>query len=387
MDINDLLSIYYQWWSDSDAELAEWDENTIIYYYGLVFGISFIALLAELFKHRISSRYLSIFFIVDALILILFSGLRADTVGIDTKNYIRCFVNGNDPSFVDENLEFGYRLLMTFMRNIISNSQIFLLLMSTLTVGSVFIVLWRFRKRINLFVAVLLYVCIFYFQSFDLLRIYLASSLLMLSFCIVFEDFKYKYQIFAACILLIATLHYTSAILLFPLVLYLFYKYDKVLSFGLMIGLLVGAYLLLPYLSDIFTSSKYQDYFDDLSVGNSIGIMMIADILPLIFAVIYIIFYRRFNRWTDWFICFAFVAFAIRLFTYFLPPAGRLSIQTMILFVLLLPRFVTYLSHKNKGASYAFVFLIVVFAFVKLHIYFLANLAKDGIMPYNFCWE
>lgn len=192
----------------------------MILYFTTFLIIAFLNLIAWKSK-RLQSAVLLFSFIA----LVLISGLRDTSVGIDTINYLNYFnltvQNGLNLQgisvtnlFVPSGFELGFRIYTYLMSLITNNFTMFLLATSALIYMPVYLFIKRYST--DYFLSFVIYYCLFFFGSMSLLRQSIAMSILLLGTKYILKRNPIKY---IAIVLFAASFHVSAIIglLLYPL--------------------------------------------------------------------------------------------------------------------------------------------------------------------------
>lgn len=371
-----------------------WDSGTLYLYCAIILFVFIIGIRIEreqkiIIKSNIISgkscyrsinrqlRY--IFFI-----LLSFLGLRHKTVGVDTIAYSNAIeeTTSFSQSFHESTSEPIFKLFQYVFHLLFNNGAIGIFIYAFFTIYFIYRGLKINEHKISLFISLTTYVCLYYFQSFNLLRISLATAFIFFNFKYLLEG---KFKKFALIIFIVTFIHYSTLVMFLPLGLYLIYRKHRRVAFICMCLLIIiiiyASVRLGDYLSLI---NRYSGYIDNNDSEGHIGAMLFIDYLPCIIISFYIYRKKIKNVWADLMICFTSSALIIRLLAYYISAAGRLHIHFICLTMLLLPYWVFYLKRTNSTYYKPMISLCIVWCLFRLHIYFSSYLAVDGIMPYRF---
>lgn len=225
------------------------------------------------------------------LALILVSGLRDVSVGIDTKNYLAFFnriiqdgLSVQDfhisKLFVPSGFEMGFTIY-TYLVSLITNDfTVYLLVTSAL----IYIPIYLFIKRYSpdYYLSTVIYYCLFFFGSMSLLRQSMAMSILTLGTKYIVSRNPIK---FLAIVLLAASFHVSALVglILYPI-------YNKSLSRFTALVTLIGAALIFLAMG-IFVKFAatlnyryefYLDRIDSFSVASMLSCFLYLFILILL---------------------------------------------------------------------------------------------------------
>ena len=363
-----------------------WDDNTLLLYFSIVLGCILISKSFCNIRDYSNSKIQKQKFVCLGLILWFFFGFRGSHVGMDTPQYRLMFTEALTTNIFDSDMEPGFLLLNRFVYLLVPSVNIYMISFAGLIIILIFRSIWGYRHEIDIFTALLCYVGMYYFQAFSLQRIYLSAAIVLWGYRYILEGNYLRFLI----ILLLTTLcvHFSSAILLLPFAYLLIYQKNKKITL-IITGICFFSIIPIANMSvDYINIARYAQYLEDgVDQDNSIGLMSIFDYVPAIITVY--VGYRRklFSRWFDLLIAFTITGLFTRLFAYFIPVVGRLSILFIALYVLIIPYFIKQIRSCDKTTARYLRCCMMVFIFVKLHFYFYEYLSVDALMPYKFIWN
>lgn len=147
----------------------------------------------------------------------------------------------------------------------------------------VFKTLKKYYNSLCLAVAIPAFVCIYYFHSFNLIRITLAASFLLWSTPLLVNE---KYKQYSIRILVTTFMHYSSIVLFLPLGLLIVYKKNRTLAYfsalGVILLIIAGTRMLGDY---IVLLNRYEDYILGNESSGQIGLALFIDYLPCLLQV------------------------------------------------------------------------------------------------------
>lgn len=385
------------WWG-GEIIYRSWDQNTMFLYFGIVLSAMIVGLQIDSAKtkyvqmsapnnmrlQRYSSTKKKLVLFLCAIAFIL--GSRDYTVGIDTivyQNAVNNAVSLNQV-FSDTTTEPIYKILVYLLHNCVGSGKIAVFLYSFATISFVYLGLKRYIGDISVYVCLMAYICIYYFPAMNLVRMYLAASIVFAAMhFFIEENYKKFYLIFGlACLI-----HYSTTAMFLPLCMYHVYQKNKALAFTgisiLTVIILVSVSVLGDYVALL---NRYSTYISGNTASGGIGIMLFVDYLPAIYLLYYISNNKIQGKMADLTICFTASALVIRLLAYNLSAATRLHAHFMFLTVILIPYWAWYMKSTRLYNYKIFIMTCTVWALFRLHVYFTGYLAGDGIMPYMIGW-
>lgn len=235
-----------------------------IIFYLLVLLI--IEIMAENAEKKDNQKWL----IYIIIILALVSGLRAESVGIDTHSYASIFesIKTNDVTLAWRNIERSFLVVCKIILSINGNNNFIFLIFSLLTNALIVLRLWDFKKVASLPWMLACYYVTFYFTTMNIVRQYCAIAIIFFATRYLMER---KYFLYFAFILL-AFLFHRSALLGLA-----FYALEvtnwKNLDFKRRMFIIVGIVTIPLYVGYIFANfERYLKYFG--SINAEVGLML-----------------------------------------------------------------------------------------------------------------
>ena len=179
-------------------------------FYSLIMIISlFFAFIAQKSK---TTKMQRIFVALVILSLALPAGLRDSSVGKDTWAYIRAFQSasaGYQGELFYTYYENGFSLLIKILIMILKEPYYVNLFISILTNILIIKTLWTFRNNLSFSFSIFLYYTLYYFETYNILRQYLAIAIIFFGTKFLLDK---KYVIFLAFVLLASSIHRSAII-------------------------------------------------------------------------------------------------------------------------------------------------------------------------------
>ena len=167
----------------SYPEESYWDNNTIILYLFITALSVLFASLAQLskkerFQNNLLKHKPNLFFLsVSFAILFVFSAFR--DVGTDLPVYRNIFETVNNSDILDFGIEPGFVLINKFLNNIGLSRDAAIAFFSFITLLLIYKAIYRYGYAINWTLSIFALSALFYFQSYNLMRMYLAASIML----------------------------------------------------------------------------------------------------------------------------------------------------------------------------------------------------------------
>ena len=311
-------------------------------------------------------------------------------VGIDLPQYREIYENADFSTLTDDlHMEPGFKFLCASISSFTTSSFLGIGIIKTITLVLIFFSLFLLRYKIHLGFAILPYVSYPYFQSFDLIRISLAASIILLGYILLLDK---KNKIGYVCFALSCVIHYSSVINV-PLLLLLLIinKWNSKYIFPISIVVVLVIVIIAP---SILTSivaeniylNKYESYVS--SDSSSFGVMQFFYYIPA-FAALYIVRKEK-NRFKEWYIFVAY-GFSIALLGYVVGMVTRMYVYFEYTFMVIVSSVIfalqtrsNPLNIKSKKDTYFLIAAVCLFIFLFKFFMSLNSFDKmEHIYPYE----
>jgi len=350
------------------------DIQSILIYVGLAVLSFFIAKYAE----RANSNK-AVWLLV--VLLSLVAGLRAMSVGIDTKTYNTVFEivsNGTVESMYG--IEGSFIRICAVLLWIWSNSNFLLFVFAFISHALILFRVWQDREYISFSWSALCYYIVFFAFSLNGIRQFVAVAIIIYATSYVKKG-KYIRFVIAT---VIAMLFHTSAIIGLMYILFelIFTKYfDTKRKLIIYVFVFIGCVVGIAALSSLV--NLYSGYFERQS--SSMGIMMIAKFVMLILSFFCIAipqdkderYFCLSHRWNY------FIGLLLNSLNYIFMYMGRIGLYFYIFEAI-------YIGYIFKAKNRSIWSVVYKFAYVLLMLYYLyENVTKgtQGELPYLFFWQ
>ena len=233
-------------------------------------------------KIRFSNVTRNLIWGIVSVALILFAGLRADTVGADTNAYINQFyyLHAAELIWHDGSFEVGVKLIYAIAVSLAESHTLLLVLFSTIAIPLSFISIRKYSKApdLSLFLFITLGFFVFHFNG---TRQGLAFAFYMMSFSAIDKGKFFQYSAWV----LIGSLFHTSVIFTLPL----YYVFRKKFSWRSILWIALSMSIFVVF-TDVFFlvlgnfSERYASYADRSGQGG--GLLTIFNIaISIIFII------------------------------------------------------------------------------------------------------
>ncbi len=331
-------------------------------FFALFFTVCFFALVIEL---REIKAYRGLIYFFLTILIILFSGLRAQGVGADDISYVEQFSRVHSYfspfdgkfsySLDDENMEVGYVALSALVKYFTDDYTYLFLLVAAISVGINAYNYYQYSAY-PLLVLLLYFAHPFLHKDMNAIRSAIAAAILLFSIKQLY--FKNDKKVFLI-ILLASLFHISSLAAFFP---YFLYKINFFSKRNILIGLIASTvigffgagHIILNNLPDMGLLTQKLSYYLAWEIYNySLGLFDLVNIKNIIILTLALFFWGRMESKVPYFnVLIAFYASAVFfriIFNDFALVAGRVSSVIGITEVILLASFVS--CFKNKAIA------------------------------------
>jgi hypothetical protein len=354
---------------------------------GIYIGvISITTVLSWLYSKIVKSEQ-KLIFIIMVIIPSIFAGLRG--VGTDYFGYAdryRIITADGTLSFKDFSLVY---VLMKSIHILGGNYQVFIFLISVATISTAFFLICQYKKDINITIAVLSYMLLYYQMSFNFFRQILSAELFLLAIYFYSKNNKK-----ASFISLLVGYLFHSSVLLFVVIyfLYPFIKEKRRWRFLIYVCLFV-IIMSLPMLSNklMILANKFPHYayyflnFEYKPIGLGLLRYLFLVILPVVFMYVFSIFFKRkVPQYLEYYIFLCIIGTILWMSSYVSSSVMyRLGYTTLVA----MPIIHGYISKniKNKYKIYINIYLVVFLVF--FWWYDFVYLGSGDTVPYDFFWN
>lgn len=356
--------------------------SAMLYLFILLVSVLF-SFIAQNSKHKIISN---LFLFLLILILSSLAGLRDISVGIDTWAYIRA-INSASNSYSGElfftYFEFGFGVLIKILIAILREPHYVILFISLITNTLIIKTLWRYRQNYSFSFSVFLYYTLYYFETFNILRQYLALSIIFWGIKFLYEK---KYIKFVIVTLVASSMHGSAIIAITFLPIHFLVEKKMMLKHKILILFsIIGFLFFSNYIMDLIglssTIEKYQTFYIQGGAGKSqnFGLFFILRLLVIIFSF-YVLKKNGFKnyKFSKFIILVNLLGTTATMSGYIIPYAGRVGTYAAFFEIILWSQLTQIKSKELK-------FLLKVF-FITLSLYLLYSSLKgstQGHMPYK----
>ena len=241
-----------------------------------------IIIFSLLFAYIADKKEEKIFLFVIILILSIFCGMRSINMGVDTKNY-HTFMLEIKKRGIFYGSDIGFSIISYWLMNFFTNPNYPLMIFSFITNYLVVYRLWDFREKSSFSLMILIYLIIYYPYTFNLVRQFLAISLIFWGTKYL-EKLKHKkYIIFN----IIASSLHTSSFICLGMLFIKFIKDQKLKNNFTQKMKIFFVIIFLAFIIFILFNKniiKYLQYFKNITINiHEITLLKISFLLLILF--------------------------------------------------------------------------------------------------------
>lgn len=181
-------------------------------------AVSVLVLGILLNKKLENPKYKKIYLLICFFQMMLIQGMRNIDVGTDTQLYVNTYneyLHNSIYSFQFTHFEYGFQVLYNIFHKLNINSQLMLIIISSITMFGFAYFIYKNSK--NVYLSTFIFACMLYPNSFNIMRQYLALSIAINSYQLAIKGKYFKGMLLIG---IGALFHTTVLLLVIPLVLY-----------------------------------------------------------------------------------------------------------------------------------------------------------------------
>ena len=206
--------------------------NYVIEYPGsalLYLGVLCLSLIfAFLATHEVHSRnkIINIWVILLIALLVIFAGIRGESVGVDVAHYIVRHIEPiREGAFSSVDQPIGFKSLVWLVYQFTDQTWVVFLSFSLITNALIVLRLWDFRDKSSFSMMIFWYYCFYYIVSFNIFRQFIAVAIIFY-FTRFLESKNYKIYILAVALAI--TFHSTAILGFVPLFIDIYLSDEKI---------------------------------------------------------------------------------------------------------------------------------------------------------------
>lgn len=368
---------------------SNWDTITLYLYFGILILAGIFGYLSQYSKPFTSyqpmtpdRRHRYNYTILFALFLLLlnFSGLRI--VGTDYPNYENIYYSSNSVNESYFGIEPAFLLINKIFNYLGFSFEVVVFIFSLITIFLVFRTILDYSGKINISLAIFAYVSLYYLPGFNMIRMYLAASIVLYSYKYFLQGKLLRfYSILTFCIFV----HFSVVLFFIPTLGLLIYRKNRTAFAISYLLIFIISFKVVTTFSELTLIDRYTHYLENSEDGinNNIGLLHWVINIPLIVLFIYSKKILPNNQYLSTLFVFTLCELLIGLLSYKITILGRSLVYYNILFIVIIPIIIQQL--KNHKARYGDIIIITyyIYLFYRFYNYLTEYLYLDGIMPYK----
>lgn len=355
--------------------IREYPFSALFYLCILLFSLLF-SFVAQTSKNSMIKK-ISVLFLVS--IISLAAGMRGVSVGKDTAAYYR-IIELTSIDFTSYNyLEIGFRILINSLSYIAREPKYVILIISFITNALIISTLWKFRAKVSFTISVFCYITMFYFETFNILRQWLAIALIFFAFRYLFKS---QYLIYVFFVIVAYLIHVSAIIglVFIPIVMLV----SKKISFKNKIFTVVSLFILLILINYFMSFNnvfeKYQDNYLQHSLNVNLGLYFYVRLFIILFTI-YTIIKKDYSdielSFNKQILIISIFGLLMSTLGYMYMFVGRISTYATSFDIILFS-----IICRTKSNSLMIKILVII---IGLYLFYLGlSNSSQGQMPYNF---
>jgi len=353
-------------------------ENLIVYLGLLCYGI----IMADKAQKTSNKKYILSIVVIFTLV----AGLRAPSVGIDTKNYIYAFEMISSGKDYVIYFEESFKIICVFLLAVCNHPNFLLIVFSFITNSFIIYRIWDFKNNISFKYAIAMYYISMYIGTFNTMRQCVSVALVFWGTRYIEKNQYWKFFIYV----LLAFMFHKSALIsvifiLFDMIRWKSFSNKYKIFFLLCIACFpaIGTFLLSYML-------KYSHYFEKITLD--LGFMVVA---KLTIFVASLLLYKSSNglkiyesefkgeEYGHKIICiYAFFSICLSGLTYVFRHMGRISYYFLLFEIIFFSRAILCNSKIERMFIKIAIFVIYGYSLIVL-----LTQNSQGHLPYLFFWQ
>lgn len=361
---------------------VEWSPRTFVFYLAIIIVCYLIAwaMRKKMVRWgRGSKEKYPAGLLIVAIILLFVKCFN--TTGRDLRSgYYYNFQSATSMSeYYDQTVEPGFRLLMVVIRNVTENYAVFLFVVGLITILPVIHFIHKYREKIDVPAAVLLYTSLYFISSFSAYRQYMAVSMSLFAFDAILEKKPYKALTWIA---LSSTFHISCLIIIIPFALCFARMMSKKMIAVSAIVFFAVVYVGRGAIAGLLGGNeRYHIYLVNQQV--KIGFEQIVYFLPF-FLLIFACRKEKSDKYFSRVVYIYIMAgFVFGMLSYVVPIFGRMN-AIFIPIVIGIPYLVNiYKRSHNRSKRVILSFLTALYSIVRFIIWIFQYYNLEDLMPYT----
>ncbi len=268
-------------------------------------------------------------------------------VGSDLETYLKIYSSATFSNgwIYGAGVETGYRVLNAILHNVIKNEYIGVSIIKSIQIILVFVSIWMLRDRIHIGYSVMAYMALFYFETFNLIRMSLAAGICMISVALLIKE----KTIGSIVLALLAMSIHTSALIFFVVVIGCLiyqksYQMKPLISMMVIVAVPVLVLFSGQLISLIIESGYFMDrYSNYTNTTSEVGVMQVVFYLPVFMSLYSLKRLRHDKQYRvlyDILFIFSICGFVVAMCGYMVGMLARAAVYFFVPFGVLLPFYI-----------------------------------------------
>lgn len=260
----------------------------IVLFTALFITICLIALYGS--RGNKDSKFISGIPLVIILLYSIPAGFRGLTVGLDTGNYYYLISNINNefnPQIM--RYEVGFRILIKSLMYIFNEPTFVMFSLALITHFFIVISFWKLRENVNFCLLNIGYIVLYYFETFNIMRQWLAISIILYVFVLALKNKYFQ----AICLVILAALIHKVTIIGILIVAFSYIidtRTNKKIKYFLLFGIILLIFNATTIFQFLQTNTEVgyltDRYFSETKIDSGIGVFWYIRLSTIILLII-----------------------------------------------------------------------------------------------------
>lgn len=321
------------------------------------------------------------------------------STGSDYQAYISMYENASftDSFFLSKTTEKGYLIMNVILKYFIPNAYFGIAFIKTITLLLVWGGINSLRNQIHIGFAVMAYMALFYFQSFNLLRISLSGSICFIAFIYLIKN---KKKLAILLTIFAISIHMSALLFLIALIAYFLYRlsarvksvYRILLLFAVLILTFLGKDIIIRIIeSGLLGDRLSYRYSIYLGSNSTFGYAQFVFYLPVFFMIFDLLKTKSLRNSVsgELFYIWVISGFTVALLGYDFGILTRAAIYFSPVFVIFIPYYMrcrqdrSIPSYNRKRLSYSILSVVIFCYWIFRYILIISSLfIPSGLYKY-----
>lgn len=361
----------------------DWYNSTFILYICIMLLCYFIPVATNNVKIKIDNKHFLLSSCVVGGMLLFFKCFSTTGRDLRAGYYLNFQSATSMKNYRDSSVEIGYRLFTVFIRMFTDNYGVFLFVSGIITILPLLFILKKYQEKLDISWYFIFYFSVYYIGTFSPMRSSLAASIGMIVFAEMIEGRKIKSLLF---IILAASIHITSLVLLVPFLIFFSKKLRKKQVVFITMLIFFFVYFERASIFNLMAGSdRYSIYVNDSIV--KFGLEQLVYYIPLFLLYYYGQKYDNDSNISKISFAYLITGFLMGMIGYVVPILARM--QSLFLPFVFVVGYYGKIIKKNKGFIVLFNVICIFYCVLRFWMYISQYYNLEDIMPYTniFGWQ